>query len=92
MRRSYPEVCDFPKQLLVVFLTRQVRVIFDNGANIGRRRFRKRDGNTKTGRTAGGSYRQRIIIGLLLFLLCNRFVEGYVARSENPRVSRFRGV
>jgi len=81
IKRQYPEVCEFPEQLLVVFVDREVRVIFDNGADIHRRSFRKRDGHARTGGAACGSYCPRIIISLLLFLLCHRFVKGCVVTS-----------
>jgi len=81
IKGQYPEVCKFPKQLIVVFVDRKVRVIFDNGADIHRRRFRKRDGHARTGGAACRSYCPRVIISLLLFLLRRGFVESCVVTS-----------
>lgn len=81
IKGQYPEVCKFPKQLIVVFVDRKVRVIFDNGADIHRRGFRKRDGHARTGGAACRSYCPRIIVSLLLFLLCHRFIKGCVVTS-----------
>ena len=86
VKRSYAEVCDFPKQLFIVLFDRQVRVVFHNGADVCRRRFRKRDGHARTGGAACGSYCACVIVDLLLFLLCHRLVEGYiVVLVENSR-------
>lgn len=87
VKRSYAEVCNFPEQLLVVFFDRQVRVVFNNGADVCRRRFRKRDGHARAGGAACGSYCACVIVSLLLFLLCYRLVKGYtVVLVENSRV------
>lgn len=81
MKGAYSEICNFPEQLLVVFIDRQVRVIFDDGADIGRRRFRKRNGLPRTRGAACWSYCPRVIIGILSFLLRGRFVKGCAAIS-----------
>lgn len=75
VKRSYAEVGDFPEQLLIVFFDRQVRVVFHDWADFRRRRFRKRNGHTWTGGTACGSYCPCVIVSLLLFLLCHRFIK-----------------
>jgi len=52
VKRSYPKVSNFSKQLFVVFVDHKIRVIFDDWADICGRRSCKRDGPAKARRAA----------------------------------------